>query len=215
MYVIIIGCGRVGSDLAKILVNENHDVVIIDIDPKSFERLGRTFNGITLVGNGFDWELLKSAGIEKTDAFCAVTNSDNTNLVAAQVAKKIFKVPKVIARVYNPNRANIYRALGLDIISGTILVASMIRDKIVESRLSSFLIESGDVGVLEIFVDENIRGKTVSQINISGELIVATIRRNKEIIIPQPETKVQDADILIAIVKTTSLDKIKKLFKLY
>ncbi|MCM8819728.1 MAG: NAD-binding protein, partial [Candidatus Omnitrophica bacterium] len=141
--------------------------------------------------------------------------SDNTNLVAAQVAKKIFKVPKVIARVYNPNRANIYRALGLDIISGTILVASMIRDKIVESRLSSFLIESGDVGVLEIFVDENIRGKTVSQINISGELIVATIRRNKEIIIPQPETKVQDADILIAIVKTTSLDKIKKLFKLY
>ncbi|MCM8819588.1 MAG: NAD-binding protein, partial [Candidatus Omnitrophica bacterium] len=74
MYVIIIGCGRVGSDLAKILVNENHDVVIIDIDPKSFERLGRTFNGITLVGNGFDWELLKSAGIEKTDAFCAVTN---------------------------------------------------------------------------------------------------------------------------------------------
>ncbi|MFA5338299.1 MAG: NAD-binding protein [Candidatus Omnitrophota bacterium] len=98
MYVIIVGCGRVGSELAKLLSNEGHDVVVIDKSPSSFDRLGGTFNGITLVGNGFDQDLLKSAGIEKADAFCTVTNGDNTNLISAQVAKKIFNVPKVIAR---------------------------------------------------------------------------------------------------------------------
>ena len=214
MYVIIVGCGRVGSELAKILASEGHDVVVIDKNQQSFERLGRTFNGITLVGNGFDWELLKTAGIEKADAVCAVSNSNNTNLVTAQVAKKIFKVPKVITRVYNPSRANIFRALGLDIISGTILVAAMIRDKIVESRLSSFLIESGELGVLEIGVGKDLKAKWVSQINIAGELIVATIRRKKDVIIPDVDTKVEEGDILMAVVKTASLSKIKKLFKL-
>jgi trk system potassium uptake protein TrkA len=188
--------------------------VVIDKDQKSLERLGRTFNGIALVGNGFDWELLKTAGIEKADAVCAVTNSDNTNLVTAQVAKKIFKIPKVIARVYSPERANIYRALGLDIISGTILVAAMIRDKIVESRLSGFLIESGELGVLEIGVGKDLNAKAVNQINMPGELIVATIRRKKDVIIPDTNTEVEEGDILMAVVKTASLSKIKKRFKL-
>ncbi len=99
MYVVIVGCGRVGSELAKLLSQEGHNVVVIDKEQRSFARLGHAFNGITLTGNGFDVELLKEAGIEKTDAFCAVTNGDNTNIMAAQVAKKIFKVPKVIARI--------------------------------------------------------------------------------------------------------------------
>src|SRR3989339_1496879 len=150
MYVIIVGCGRVGSELAKLLSSEGHNVVVIDKSPKSFDRLGRTFNGVTLVGNGFDVELLKSAGIAQADAFCSVTNGDNTNLVSAQVAKKIFKVPKVIARVYDPQRAHIYAALGLDIISGTILFAAMLRDKIIESHFSSYLIETKELGVIEI-----------------------------------------------------------------
>jgi trk system potassium uptake protein TrkA len=122
MYVIIVGCGRVGSELAKLLSNEGHNVVVIDKNHSSFDRLGGTFNGLTFVGNGFDLGLLRQAGIEKADAFCAVTNGDNTNLISAQVAKKIFNVPKVIARVYDPQRAHIYTALGLDIISGTVLL---------------------------------------------------------------------------------------------
>ena len=118
MYVIIVGCGRVGAELAKLLVNEGHNVVVVDKSPASFDRLGGAFNGLTLVGNGFDLDLLKQAGIENADAFCSVTNGDNTNLISAQVAKKIFKVPKVIARVYDPQRAHIYAALGLDISAG-------------------------------------------------------------------------------------------------
>lgn len=213
LHVIIVGCGRVGSELAKIMSTQGNDVIVIDRDPASFERLGRTFNGITLVGNGFDMELLKKAGAEKADAFCAVTNGDNTNLVAVQVAKKIFEVPKVIARVYDPTRADIYRAFGLDIISGTTIVAAMIRDKLIESRFSSYLIESGDLGVLEIKVDGDLKGKLISEINIAEELIIATILREGNVIIPSPQMRAESGDVLMAVVKTEYLDHARKNFE--
>ena len=212
MYVIIVGCGRVGSELAKLLSSEGHNVVVIDRSPKSFDRLGRTFNGVTLVGNGFDVELLKQAGIAQADAFCSVTNGDNSNIVAAQAAKKIFKVPKVIARVYDPSRADIYKSLGLDILSGTILFASMLRDKIIESRFSSYLIESKDVGVLEIEVDEAMAGKTAGEISLPGELMVVMIKGIKGVVLPEPKTKLHKNDLLMAVVKTESLDKVRKRF---
>ena len=211
MYVIIVGCGRVGSELAKLLSNEGHNVVVIDKAQSSFDRLGGTFNGLTMVGNGFDLALLKQVGIEKADAFCAVTNGDNTNLVSAQVAKKIFKVPKVLARVYDPQRAHIYTALGLDIISGTILFAAMLRDKIIESRFSSYLIESKELGVIEIEVKEKLAGKSIMDVNMPGDLLVAAIRRVKDVIIPDVHSVLKRHDILMAVVKVSSLDKIKVL----
>jgi trk system potassium uptake protein TrkA len=214
MYVIISGCGRVGSELAKLLAGEGHNVVIVDKNPTSFERLGGTFNGLTVVGNGYDLDLLKEAGIEKADAFCAVTNGDNTNLVSAQVAKKIFNVPKVIARIYDPQRAHIFSALGLDIISGTILFAAMLRDKIIESRFSSYLIETKELGVIEIEVKNSLVGKTVQQINVPGEFIVTAIRSLEGVVIPSPETVLRDKDTLMAVVKVASLKKIKNKFGL-
>jgi trk system potassium uptake protein TrkA len=214
MNVIIVGCGRVGSELAKLLSNEGHNVVIIDKSRASFERLGGTFNGLTMVGNGFDLKLLKQAGIEKADAFCAVTNGDNTNLISAQVAKKIFKVPKVLARVYDPQRAHIYAALGLDIISGTILFAAMLRDKIIESRFSSYLIETKDLGVIEIEVKNNLVAKTIQDINMPQEFLVVAIRRLDGIIIPEPNTVLKAKDILMAVVKVASLRKIREKFNL-
>lgn len=215
MYVIIVGCGRVGSELAKILSSEGHNVVIIDKNAASFARLGGTFNGVTLVGNGFDSDLLMSAGIAQADAFCAVTNGDNTNLIAAQVAKTIFKVPKVITRVYDPKRAEIYKTLGLDVISGTVLFASMLRDKIIESRFSSYLIETGELGVIEIRANGNIKGKRVSELNISNEFLIITIvTKKKGTLIPQPDTVVEEGDTVIAVVRTSSLNKIRKEFLL-
>jgi len=214
MYVIILGCGRVGSELAKLLSNEGHNIVIIDKDQASFDRLGGTFNGLTLVGNGFDLELLKQAGVEKADAFCAVTDGDNTNLISAQVAKKIFKVPKVIARVYDPQRAHIYAALGLDIISGTILFAAMLRDKIIESRFSSYLIETKDLGVIEIEVKNNLAGKTIQDINMPGEFLVVAIRRLQGVIIPESSTVLKEKETLTAVVKVASLKKIRERFNL-
>ncbi len=214
MYVIIVGCGRVGSELAKLLSNEGHDVVVIDKSQDSLERLGATFNGLTLVGNGFDLNILRQAGIEKADSFCAVTNGDNTNLISAQVARKIFKVPKVIARVYDPQRAHIYTALGLDILSGTILFAAMIRDKIIESRFSSYLIESKDLGIIAIEVKDDLKGKTIKDINIPQEFMVVAIRRMYEAIIPEPETILKGKDILMGVVKVANLKYVKERFGL-
>ncbi len=214
MHIIIAGCGRVGSELARLLSNEGHDVIIIDKNKSSFDRLRGTFNGVTLVGSGFDTELLKQAGIEKADAFCAVTNGDNTNLISAQVAKKIFNVPKVIARVYDPQRAHIYTALGMDVISGTILFAAMIRDKIIESRFSSYLIETKELGVIEIEVKDSLRGKMIRDVNIPREFMVVAIRRLNEVIIPEPDTILKAKDVLMGVVKVASLNGIKERFGL-
>lgn len=214
MYVIIVGCGRVGSELAKLLSNEGHNVVVIDKNQDSFERLGGAFNGLTMQGNGFDLELLKQVGVEKADAFCAVTNGDNTNLISAQVAKKIFKVPKVFARIYDPQRAHIYAALGLDIISGTILFAAMLRDKIIESRFSSYLIETKELGVIEIEVKNGLINRKIQEINIPGDFLVVAIRRLDAVIIPEPLTTLKAKDILMGVVKVSSLEKIKEKFSL-
>jgi len=210
MHVIIVGCGRVGSELAKLLSNEGHDVVVVDKNVSSFDRLGETFNGVTLTGNGFSLDLLKQAGIEKADAFCAVTNGDNTNIISAQAAKKIFSVPKVIARVYDPQRAHIYAALGMDIISGTILFASMIRDKIIESRFSSYLIETKDLGVIEIEVKSGLKGQLIKNINVPGEFMVVAIRRMDGVIIPELDTVLKEKDILMGVVKVAHLNEVKE-----
>jgi len=214
MYVIIVGCGRVGSELAKLLSGEGHDVVVIDKTQEALKRLGDTFNGLTMVGNGFDLALLKQVGIEKADAFCAVTDGDNTNLISAQVAKKIFSVPKVFARVYDPQRAHIYAALGLDIISGTMLFSAMLRDKIIESRFSSYLIESKDLGVIEIEAKNDLVGKTIQDINIPGDFIVVALRRMQGVVIPEPKTVLKNKDILMGVVKVSSLQAVREKFHL-
>ena len=211
MYAIIVGCGRVGSELAKLLSKEGHNVLVIDKNPESFNRLGKKFNGLTLVGNGFDIELLKEAGINKANAFCSVTNSDNTNIISSQVAKKIFNIPKVIARIYDPHRAEIYKSLGLNIISGTVLFAAMIRDKLIEENFSSYLLESGDLGILETEINTKLEGKTIGEINIPLEyVIVALVKKQKRSIIPDSTAKLVLGDRIIGVVKIQSLNKVKK-----
>ncbi len=214
MYILIVGCGRVGAELAKLLSHEGHNIVVIDRNQSSFDRLGGTFNGLTVVGNGFDVALLKQVGIEKADAFCAVTNGDNSNLISAQVAKKIFNVPKVFARVYDPQRAHIYTALGLDIISGTTLFASMLRDKIIESRFSSYLIESKELGVIEIDATEQMIGMAIREFNVPNEFMIVAIKRLDGVIIPEAKTLIKAKDTLMAVVKVESLEKIRLKFQL-
>ena len=214
MNIMIIGSGRVGSQLALLLSQEGHNVTIVDRNADSFKRLGNSFNGVTAVGNGFDEGLLRQLKIEKQDAFVSVTSGDNTNLMASQIAKKIFQVPRVMARVYDPARADIYKKLGLDIISGTTLVAAMIRDKIIENRFSSYLIETGELGVIEIVVDDELKGKSVKDVAIPDEFLVAVIERKKKVIIPQPDTRLESADKIMGIVRTTSIKKVKERFRL-
>jgi len=214
MNVMIIGCGRVGSQLALLLSQEGHNVTIIDRNQESFKRLGAVFNGVQAVGNGFDEKLLKELKIEKQDAFVSVTSGDNTNLMASQIAKKMFKVPRVIARVYDPKRADIYKKLGLDIISGTVLVAAMIRDKIIENRFTSYLVETGELGVIEIIVNNGLKGKKAGEINIPDEFLVVVVERKGRVIIPQSDIKLELGDKVMGVVRTASLKKVKEIFKL-
>ena len=214
MNIMIVGCGRVGSQLALLLSQEGHNVTIMDTNPEAFTKLGGTFNGVAATGNGFDEKLLKELKIDKQDAFVSVTSGDNTNLMASQIAKKIFKVSTVIARVYDPTRADIYKKLGLDIISGTVLVAAMIRDKIIENRFTSYLVETGELGVIELMVKDDLRGKTASEIGIPDEFSVVVIERRKKVIIPQPDTRLELDDKVIGVVRTSSLKKVKEAFKL-
>jgi trk system potassium uptake protein TrkA len=128
MHVVILGCGRVGATLALMLEAEGHSVAIIDRDPEAFRRLGRGFRGKTILGIGIDEDVLRKAGIERADGFAATTSGDNTNIMSAQIVKVKYKVPRVIARIYDPLRAEAYRELGIDTISPTLLGAGMCRD---------------------------------------------------------------------------------------
>ena len=130
MKIIIMGCGRVGAQLATTLDKEGHQVTALDIDAYSFRRLPVDFNGRALLGNGLDEEVLQKAGIEEADAFVVVTQGDNRNVMAAQIAKKIFKVPKVVCRIYDPLRRDLYALLGLEAISPTTVFADLLKEKL-------------------------------------------------------------------------------------
>lgn len=130
MKVVIMGCGRVGARLAGLLDADGHQVTILDTDSYSFRRLPPDFKGAALVGNGIDEESLKRAGIEEADAFVAVTQGDNRNVMAAQIAKHIFNVPRVICRLYDPLRQELYNTLELEAFSPTTVIAEMLREKL-------------------------------------------------------------------------------------
>ena len=135
MKVVIMGCGRVGAWLARLLDADGHQVTVLDTDAYSFRRLrfpglGSDFKGTALVGNGIDQEALKRAGIEGTDVFFALTQGDNRNIMASQIAKHIFQVPKVICRIYDPLRQEMYSTLGVEAISPTAIFAHMLKDKL-------------------------------------------------------------------------------------
>jgi trk system potassium uptake protein TrkA len=130
MRIVIMGCGRVGSQLAVQLSREGHEVSVVDMTQKSFQRLPEDFRGLTVIGTGIDEDVLRAAGIEGADAFVAVTEGDNRNIMAAQVAREIFGVPEVVARIYDPGREAIYRELGFDTICPTTVIQSLIQERL-------------------------------------------------------------------------------------
>jgi len=130
MKVVIMGCGRVGARLAGLLDADGHTVTILDTDAYSFRRLPPKFGGTALIGNGINEEALKRAGIEEADAFVAVTQGDNRNVMATQIAKHIFNVPKVICRIYDPLRQELYSTLGLEAISPTTIFAQILKERL-------------------------------------------------------------------------------------
>lgn len=137
MNVVIMGCGRVGARVATLLDQDGHNVTIIDRVTTAFERLPREYSGNTIIGTGIDEDVLKLAGIESADVFIATTNADNRNIMGAQVAKTIFKVPHAVVRIYDPVRADTYRSMGLITVSPTTTISAIILDQIAEATTNN------------------------------------------------------------------------------
>lgn len=131
MFVIIMGCGRVGARVGLTLASQGHSVTVLDVKSSAFQRLGSEFPGRTLLGNGIDQDTLREAGIEKADAFVAATQGDNRNIMASQIARHVFGVKQVVTRIYDPIRSDTFAALGLRAISPTVIGAAAIVDQLV------------------------------------------------------------------------------------
>jgi trk system potassium uptake protein TrkA len=209
MNAIVVGCGRVGSQLATMLSVEGHNVTVIDRDEDAFRRLGSTFNGVTVKGLGFDEEVLDEAGIREADVFAAVTDLDNTNLMAAEVARKIFGVPHVVARLYNPQRERTYQQLDLDYVCGTTLVAENLLEKI-ESGHGHHVQTLGDVEVIEFRAGTGVANKHVRDIEIEHQFRVAVLSRGNVTFIPQPDTMLQPGDVIVGAVKEEGFTRIER-----
>jgi trk system potassium uptake protein TrkA len=209
MNAIVVGCGRVGSQLATMLSVEGHNVTVIDRDEDAFRRLGSTFNGVTVKGLGFDEEVLDEAGIREADVFAAVTDLDNTNLMAAEVARKIFGVPHVVARLYNPQRERTYQQLDLDYVCGTTLVAERMVEKI-EAGHGHHLQTLGNVEVIEFKAGPAVANKQVRDVEIEHQFRIAVVSRGNITFVPQPETVLQPGDVLLGAVKDEAYAKVER-----
>ncbi len=212
MYVVVVGCGRVGSQLATFLSEEGHDVAIIDKNVDAFKRLGSTFNGLSIEGLGFDKDILVEAGIEKTDVFAAVTDLDNTNMMAVEVATKIFDVPRAIARLYNPTRSLTYEKLGLEYICGTVMLAEKMLETIIAPNID-ILATVGNFYIIRVLANESFVGKTISQVDRENDAKIITIVRRMKNVFCEPTTEIKRNDQLIMIIKKSSLPQIEKVAK--
>ncbi len=154
---------------------------------------------------------MEEAGIKRADAFAAVTNEDSVNAMSGLIAKKIYQVPKVIVRTHDPLRAHSFEALGLEVLSGTTLVAKMFGGKIIDSGLTSFLLEgSGELGVFEVKISEKLAGKKIKEFNLNEEFVVSGLIKNGQLVIPSLETVVKKGNTIFGVVELASLDKVKK-----
>ncbi|MGE5222744.1 MAG: potassium channel family protein [Omnitrophica WOR_2 bacterium] len=212
MKVIIMGCGRVGEQLARLMVNEEHDVIVVDPDPVSLERLGPEFKGRKVRGIGFDRNVLLDAGIQEADAFAAASPSDNANIVAARIARNVFGVPRVVARLYDPRRAEIYRRLGLITISSSTWGAERIRELLIHSDLDPVLTYgSGEVSLVSFETPPQLVGRMVRNIEIISEISVIAITRQGRAFIPISGTEFRSGDIIHLAVLASAMDRFKTL----
>ncbi|HEX7973279.1 MAG TPA: NAD-binding protein [Anaerolineales bacterium] len=215
MKAIIMGCGRVGEQVARLMSDEGHNIVVIDYDANALARLKPTFKGRTVKGVGFDRNVLLEAGIQEADSFAATSSSDNANIVAARIARIVFHVPQVIARLYDPRRAEIYRRLGLLTISSTTWGAERIRELLLHPDLDPVVsFGSGEVSMVELEVPSQLVGRRVKDLNISGEVAVTAITRQGKAFIPILGTDFLAGDLLHLTILASSMDRFKELLGL-
>lgn len=212
MHIIIGGCGRVGADLADQLSDEGHDVVVIDVDEASFRRIGTAFNGESVIGDITDKQILSRAGVERADALAAVTQSDNANLMAVQIATKLFEVPHTVARLFNPQREASYRKMGVRYVSETSMIVAALRNDI---RPGSFPVHLGraddDIDIVEVIVGDAGRGVTVAEVERFHDARVAKVQRGLRPQIPRQDDRFRDGDLVVVAVRRGAEERLRDL----
>jgi trk system potassium uptake protein TrkA len=214
MHIVIVGCGRVGAALTVELSKAGHSVAVIDKRSDAFDRLPPGFHARTLVGTGFDRELLEQAGIREAGAFVAVTNGDNSNIVSARVAREHFHVPKVIARIYDPRRAEIYEKLSIPTVASARWAATQIefllfhgREELKESFAGGSLVH------LQREVPDHLVGKPASTLEVPGKIEVVGVDRGGTGFIPMEDSTFQQGDVAHFILVMEFVDQLDGLLE--
>ena len=206
------GCGRVGSTLAVDLEKSGHTVAVIDQNREAFRRLGANFNGRTVAGAGFDRDTLLEAGIEKADAFAAVSNGDNSNILAARVARETFGVKNVVARIYDPGRAEIYQRLGIPTVATVLWTTEQIMRRLTpDGTKSEWRDATGTILLVEVSLHKEWYGESILLIEKNTNARVAFITRLGEAVLPDEHTVLQEGDLVHLLVNEKQVAETEKM----
>ncbi|GAA5002591.1 NAD-binding protein [Actinopolymorpha pittospori] len=213
MHIVIMGCGRVGSTLAHSLEDRGHSIAIVDRAAEAFRRLGPNFAGRTITGVGFDRDVLIEAGIEEAGAFAAVSSGDNSNVLAARIAREIFRIDNVVARIYDPGRAEVYQRLGIPTVA-TIpwTTHQIIRRLLPEGSEPEWRDATGTVRLAEVHISTDWVGHRVRDLEAASGARVAFLTRLGEGILPERETVIQDGDLVHVIMREGTTEKVEAAF---
>ena len=211
MHVVIAGCGRVGSQLTVTLVRQGHTVSIIDKNPQAFERLPPGFEGQTLVGMVFDREIMEEAGVKDAGAFIAVTNGDNSNIVSARIAREHYHVERVVARIYDPRRAEIYQRLGIKTVATVRWAAAEIHDILFHGMEHAELaLGNGDLVMLRVEIGSHLAGTLASALSEPGKSMVVAVDRMGTPTIPVEKSTFQEGDVAHIVVARDSIHSLRE-----
>jgi len=210
VHIVIMGCGRVGSSLARGLEKRGHTVAVIDIDVDAFRRLGPDFAGRTVKGVGFDREVLVEAGIEDADGFAAVSSGDNSNILSARVVRETFNVGNVVARIYDPGRAEVYERLGIPTVATVRWTADQVLRRLLPAGSEPHWRDpSGSVRLMEVHVDRSWVGRTLEQMEAAMDARIPFLFRLGSGIVAKPRTVFQDGDLAYAAVADSRLAQVE------
>jgi trk system potassium uptake protein TrkA len=213
VHVVIMGCGRVGSTLAHLLEPRGHSVAIIDQDPEAFRRLPPGFEGATVTGVGFDQGVLETAGIKRADAFAAVSSGDNSNIIAARVARETFGVHNVVARIYDPGRAEVYQRLGIPTVATVKWAADQVLRRILpEGADTEWIDPSGTVRLAEVHISDEWVGSPVTSVEAVTGCRIAFLTRYGKGLLPGPDTVIQDGDLVHVMMQHDDVSRISEVF---
>jgi trk system potassium uptake protein len=213
VHVVIMGCGRVGSTLAHSLEQQGHTVAVIDQDPKAFRRLGSGFGGRRVTGVGFDQDTLREAGIEEAGAFAAVSSGDNSNIIAARVAREMFGIENVAARIYDPRRAEVYQRLGIPTVATVRWTADQMLRRLLPSGAEPLWRDpSGGVQLAEVHTAPAWIGHKISRLQEETGARVAFLTRLGEAMLPTSQTVLQEGDLVHVMLRSDEVADVEAAF---